>query len=102
MSTPPAEELARTLLTSLSHDPPVLYLGCEAGDHDVDITEETPVEAVRLMLEHVAHDHVSRRDVMVYRSALVMGGYELGILMDLPAQTEAEEKWRQVRRDSLT
>lgn len=100
MSTSPAEELAEALVASIKHDPTVSMIACECG-RDVDAQELT-AERLRKLLEHAAHDHVTRRNVDVYRTVPLVGAWELGVLMGLPSQTEGEETWRQARRDSLT
>ncbi|UVT31365.1 hypothetical protein SEA_MARCIE_103 [Microbacterium phage Marcie] len=92
----PVEVLAETLLTTLQGDETVTMITCDCG-RDLDIFTEQTVEAVKQLLEHAAFEHATRREIHVYRTAPLLSGYELGTLMRLPAQTDAESKWRESR-----
>ncbi|UDL15470.1 hypothetical protein SEA_PEPE25_95 [Microbacterium phage Pepe25] len=92
----PIETLAETLLTTLQGDETVTMITCDCG-RDVDIFTDQTVEAVKELLEHAAFEHSTRREIHVYRTAPLLSGYELGMLMRLPALTDAELKWRDAR-----
>lgn len=92
----PVEVLAETLLTTLQGDETVTMITCDCG-RDVDIFTDQTVEAVKELLEHAAFEHSTRREIHVYRTAPLLSGYELGTLMRLPTQTDAETAWRESR-----
>lgn len=92
----PVEVLAETLLTTLQGDETVTMITCDCG-RDVDIFTDQTVEAVKELLEHAAFEHILRREIHVYRTAPLLSGYELGTLMRLPTQTDAETAWRESR-----
>lgn len=60
--------------------------GCSFGGPEI------PVESV---IEHAMFDHVSRCGVIAVREAEIFGGYELGRMLGLSAQTAHEEAWRE-------
>lgn len=89
----PAEILATTLLATIEDDPSVTMVACECG-RDVQMSSETGVAELQSLIEHAAFDHATRYQIDVYRTAKLVSGYELGVLLRLSALTEAEEKWR--------
>ncbi len=91
---PAPTTLAETLLQLLTEDAAVSHLACDGGDFEVLASSEASMEDVTPLLEHVAHDHVSRRDILVHRVSTIVTGYELGVLMRLPVQSDAEQNWR--------
>lgn len=102
MSDAATNHLAEALLTVLLHDRTVSMIACDCGT-DLEIYEGmtgsdgTTVEQVAELIEHATFGHATRRTIDVYRTAPLVTDYELGILLGLPAVTEAEEKWRQSR-----
>lgn len=96
-----SEIIARALLTALQNDKQVSFIACDCGT-DLEISEDTTVDQARELLEHAAFGHTSRRDIDVYRTQKLLTGYELGITLRLDALTDAEQKWREEQRDSIT
>lgn len=92
----PAQTLAETLLATLEGDESVTMIACDCG-RDADIFPEQTVEGIVALLEHAAFEHGTRRDIHVYRTTTLLNGYELGVLLRVPALTEAESKWREAR-----
>ncbi|WNT44308.1 hypothetical protein SEA_CANDC_97 [Microbacterium phage CandC] len=91
-----AQTVAEALLATLEGDPTVTMIACECGK-DLDIFPEQTIEGVVALLEHAAHEHVTRRDIHVYRTTKLLDGYEIGVLLRLPALNDHESKWREAR-----
>lgn len=96
-----SEIVAQALLTALQNDAQVSFIACDCGT-DLEINSDTVTEQVMRLLEHAAHEHTGRRDVHVYRAQKLFSGYELGVTLRLDALTDAEQKWRNEQRDSIT
>lgn len=92
----PAQTLAETLLATLQDDPTVTMIACDCG-RDVDIFTDQTAPPIQELIEHAAFEHTSRREINVYRTVKLLSGYEIGTLLRLDAQTEAEKKWREDR-----
>lgn len=66
-------------------------LSCNACGREYD--DPTQPQILEL-IEHVLFEHVSRADVMVTRSAVLVTSNELAQSAGVAARTEAEERWR--------
>lgn len=93
-----AEKALTETLTTLLNDPAVASLECEwCGWDPCDMGPVQPTSA-KALLDHVAFDHVTRAGIVVRRVETVVSSRELGVLLRLPAQSEAEASWRRENR----
>lgn len=86
------EKVAARLLPSLLENPRAV-VACECGD-GLTVTSETTAGELAGLLEHAAYAHVTRRDISIARPDELMSAWQLGILLGLSPQTEAEGRWR--------
>lgn len=91
-----AQVFAGAILAALGDDAAVTGIACDCGD-EVSMYSEITVDEIARIIEHAAHDHVTRRGLIVHRARELVSEYELGVILGLPALTEAEEKWRKDR-----
>jgi len=74
----------------------------ECSSCDAFNVEDIEPRRVRHLLEHCSHGHVTRTDVLLVRTSVLMSGYEIGLALGLPAATRAEELWREEQSADLT
>jgi len=89
--------LARVLLATLTENgASEAAVACDCGE-ELALSEETSIESVVDILQHIAFGHPTRHSLIVRRDAVLLNDWHLGLAMGLPARSDAEQDWRDSR-----
>lgn len=94
-----SEALGGTLATILSpaiEERVGIAAVCSACGRTAEIVDggDADTALMQALVEHAAYEHATRADLLQSRTTPLLSSNELGILLGLPAGTEAEERWR--------
>lgn len=81
-------QMADQIRAALIEAGPDARVECECGYGMTNCTLEATIE-------HAMFDHVTRRALLVVRTAPLLSGYQVGQMLGLSTQTAHEESWRE-------